>query len=203
MDEANGLGTGKYKQVFGNKNPMNIFIEHLRAVTTVCQEMGLQPMIWSDSKPLIPYLFGWFAVIFSLSNNDSSVNGYYMDPTSLPELLANVDLVFWDYFHVRLFPQQEWTSFHLIRWQKDLILLKSISIGSWDTSLGLLAGSGKSSVLFLPLFTIKGPGIAFIPVSHLHMLRRTLVCLRARKMVSRTLSQRFGEPLLWLTHLNC
>jgi hypothetical protein len=40
------------------------------------------------------------SVIFSLSNEDSSLSGYYLDPKELPKLMANVDLVYWDYFHV-------------------------------------------------------------------------------------------------------
>ncbi|KAG1158491.1 hypothetical protein G6F37_005742 [Rhizopus arrhizus] len=88
MDEAHGVGEGRYRQLYGHKDPNLIFIEHLQKVNEVCVRNGLQPMIWSDTA------------------KNNSLQGYYdetNDPSSSSELVekipSNVDLVFWDYYH--------------------------------------------------------------------------------------------------------
>lgn len=48
--KAHGLGDGRYRQIFGYKEPTRIFVEHLQRVNEICTRLGLQPMIWSDSK---------------------------------------------------------------------------------------------------------------------------------------------------------
>ncbi len=50
MDEANGIGQGKFRQLFGDKDGYKIFLEHLQKVNEICIRRGLQPLIWSDSK---------------------------------------------------------------------------------------------------------------------------------------------------------
>ena len=49
MDEAHGIGEGKFRQMFGNKEGCTIFVEHLQRVYDICTKRGLQPLIWSDS----------------------------------------------------------------------------------------------------------------------------------------------------------
>ncbi len=52
MDEAHGIGEGRYRQIFNNtrKEPHEIFVEHLKKVAAICEKHGLQPLIWSDSN---------------------------------------------------------------------------------------------------------------------------------------------------------
>jgi N-acetyl-beta-hexosaminidase len=50
MDEAHGVGEGRYRQLYGYKEGTQIFVEHLQKVNEICQRSDLQPMIWSDSK---------------------------------------------------------------------------------------------------------------------------------------------------------
>jgi hypothetical protein len=50
MDEAHGVGEGRYRQLYGYKEGTEIFVEHLQKVNEICQRSDLQPMIWSDSK---------------------------------------------------------------------------------------------------------------------------------------------------------
>jgi len=48
MDETFGLGTGKYKQLHGEKNPLEILNDYVVKVTALCEAQGLRPMMWSD-----------------------------------------------------------------------------------------------------------------------------------------------------------
>lgn len=52
LDEAGGVGEGRYRQIFGYEDPTKVFLNHLRRVQDICKKHGLQPMIWSDSKDL-------------------------------------------------------------------------------------------------------------------------------------------------------
>jgi len=88
MDEAYGLGTGKYKELHGDVNPFDILNDHLARVREICVEQGLQPMIWSD-------------MYFSLAARG---HGYYDADFTVPQevidkIPAGVDLVYWDYYH--------------------------------------------------------------------------------------------------------
>jgi len=44
------LGEGRYRQIFGNKESCQVFLEHLQRVNQICKNLGLTPLIWSDSK---------------------------------------------------------------------------------------------------------------------------------------------------------
>ena len=48
MDEAHGMGRGKYQTKFGPNNPFDLMTDHLKKVSAICKEYGLAPMIWSD-----------------------------------------------------------------------------------------------------------------------------------------------------------
>lgn len=89
MDEAFGLGTGKYRERFGERPTFDIMNEHLDRVCRMCDERGLKPMIWSD-------------MYFRIA---SSTHGYYDLDATIPEeviarIPASVDLVYWDYYHM-------------------------------------------------------------------------------------------------------
>ncbi|KAG2233185.1 hypothetical protein INT48_005023 [Thamnidium elegans] len=92
MDEAHGVGEGRYRQLYGYKDSSQIFIEHLQRVTEICTRHSLQPILWSD-------------MLFCLAAKNNSLLGYY-DQTNnpaTPELVSNMPsnakLIFWDYYH--------------------------------------------------------------------------------------------------------
>ncbi|GJJ73833.1 hexosaminidase [Entomortierella parvispora] len=88
LDEAGGVGEGRYRQIFGYEDPSRVFLHHLRRVQDICKRLGLQPMIWSD-------------MLFTLASKNNSLAGYYDGGT--PQLAENlppdIDLVYWDYYH--------------------------------------------------------------------------------------------------------
>lgn len=51
MDEAWGLGEGRYKHY--NRGPKKegtkIFTDHLKRVNDICRKLKVKPLIWSDS----------------------------------------------------------------------------------------------------------------------------------------------------------
>lgn len=56
MDEAQGLGSGRYLEQNGYRPSLDILRDHLANVMALCKKHGLQPMIWSDMclRPLSP-----------------------------------------------------------------------------------------------------------------------------------------------------
>ncbi len=101
MDEAHGLGSGQFKEKFGDKPPFEIINEHLARVRDICRDEGLQPMIWSD-------------MYFRLG---SKTHGYYDMEWQIPkEIVANipkdVQLVYWDYYHADVETYQKMIAFH-------------------------------------------------------------------------------------------
>ncbi|KAI8344500.1 family 20 glycoside hydrolase [Chlamydoabsidia padenii] len=92
MDEAYGLGEGRYRQLYGYKEPTQIFVHHLRRVMEICSRYNLEPMIWSD-------------MLFCLAAKSNSLQGYYDQGNNpaTPELVESmptgIDLIFWDYYH--------------------------------------------------------------------------------------------------------
>lgn len=101
MDEAMGLGSGQFKQKFGDKPPFEIINEHLARVRDICREEGLKPMIWSD-------------MYFRLG---SKTHGYYDMAWQIPKkIVANipkdVQLVYWDYYNDKVETYQKMIAFH-------------------------------------------------------------------------------------------
>ena len=88
MDEAWGLGRGRYLDRFGFKRKRDIFSAHLNRVTKLCKERGLEPMIWSD-------------MFFALASTTGDVFDRHCEVP--PDLAAavprDVQLVYWDYYH--------------------------------------------------------------------------------------------------------
>lgn len=88
MDEAHGVGLGRYYQQHGPENRHDILTRHLQRVTDICHTHNFKPMIWSD-------------MFFRLG----SVYGDYYDPEAhVPEetiaQIPPVDVVYWDYYHM-------------------------------------------------------------------------------------------------------
>lgn len=88
MDEAHGIGTGRYRRRHGERDPFEILNEHLEEVLDICRQRGLRPMIWSD-------------MYFRLGSETSSY--YDLDSRVPPEIIEGipreVQLVYWDYYH--------------------------------------------------------------------------------------------------------
>lgn len=88
MDEAHGIGSGRYKAIHGETRPFDILNKHLVKVCEICSRSGLKPMIWSD-------------MYFRLG---SEKDDYYDKASKIPsEVVAqipkDVQLVYWDYYH--------------------------------------------------------------------------------------------------------
>jgi hypothetical protein len=101
MDEAHGIGTGKYKQLHGEKRPFDVLNTHLNRVRAICSKHGLKPMIWSD-------------MFFRLG---SKSNDYYDMQWDIPadvvkNIPKDVGLVYWDYYHTDHKFYEEWIDRH-------------------------------------------------------------------------------------------
>ncbi len=101
MDEAHGIGSGQYRLRNGVRPPFEILTEHLGRTTATCRRLGLQPMIWSD-------------MFFRLG---SKTNNYYdresvVSPEVAARVPADVDLVYWDYYHTDRAFYDEWIARH-------------------------------------------------------------------------------------------
>lgn len=88
MDEADFLGLGKYLRVHGYEDRYQIMTKHLKTVCSICKELSLEPMIWSD-------------MFFRLK---SPTGDYYdlSEETTFDEIFElpeGVELVYWDYYH--------------------------------------------------------------------------------------------------------
>ncbi|KAJ2363900.1 hypothetical protein H4S01_004056, partial [Coemansia sp. RSA 2610] len=93
MDEAYGVGEGRFRTLFGAQEGTAIFVEHLGRVHEICRRHGLRPMIWSD-------------MLFCLAAKNNALYAYYDQTNNPAEALRKVegippdmDLVFWDYYH--------------------------------------------------------------------------------------------------------
>ncbi len=88
LDEAHGLGLGRYLSKHGYTKPEEIMREHLEALAALCTRHGLRPMMWGD-------------MIFRMNIRDS---GYYDPDVVLPEgtgaiIPKDYDVIYWDYYH--------------------------------------------------------------------------------------------------------
>lgn len=88
MDEAVGLGTGRYRLYKGWRDHRDILLEHLNTVCGLCDKYGLQPMIWDDM----------------LFRDHTPLMDYYGDSAPVTEeekaqYPANLRFVYWDYYH--------------------------------------------------------------------------------------------------------
>jgi hypothetical protein len=101
MDEAHGLGTGRYLKKYGYKRAFDIFNGHLDRVRKICRKHGVRPIIWSD-------------MYFRLA---SKTNEYYDRSSRIPADVAasipkDVQLAYWDYYHTEPGFYVEWIKRH-------------------------------------------------------------------------------------------
>ena len=88
LDEAHGLGLGRKLDEEGYHDKLSLMKEHLGRVQSICQELGVAPMMWGD-------------MLFRMNILG---NGYYDDNVCLPETMADVipkgiQVFYWDYYH--------------------------------------------------------------------------------------------------------
>ena len=101
MDEAHGLGTGRYLKRYGYKRAFDIFNGHLDRVRDLCRRRSIRPIIWSD-------------MYFRLG---SKTNNYYDRQSTIPPDVAasipkDVQLAYWDYYHTDAEFYREWIERH-------------------------------------------------------------------------------------------
>lgn len=89
MDEAWDLGRGERLSRRGYTPPSTLMAEHLRRVREIVHKLGLQAMMWSD-----------------MHFENAGPGGYYgEDKVFTDEIVrsapADIDLVYWDYYHER------------------------------------------------------------------------------------------------------
>ena len=86
MDEAWGMGRGKFMDRHGYVDPFEIFTEYMERLIAITNKYGLKPMMWSDM---------YF-------RNGSPTHQYYDENIQIPAEVAakipkEVQLVFWHY----------------------------------------------------------------------------------------------------------
>ena len=86
MDEAGGVGRGRYLAKNGLHSSFDIMQKHLNRVVEICKKYDFKPMIWSDM---------YFRI--------ASGGGYYKYDFTFPEWIKesmpdNVEIVYWDYY---------------------------------------------------------------------------------------------------------
>jgi hexosaminidase len=101
MDEAHGLGTGRYLSRHGYQRAFDIFNRHLDRVRDICRDVGVHPVIWSD-------------MYFRLG---SQTNSYYDRKSKIPADVAasipkDVQLAYWDYYHTEPDFYVDWINRH-------------------------------------------------------------------------------------------
>lgn len=126
MDEAFGVGTGRYKQLHGEKDTFSIMNEHVQKVVELTDELGLESMMWSDM---------YFRA--------GSKTGDYYDtnsqvPSEISDAIPNVDMVFWDYYHEDKEAYKEYLKRHLDMKQKVIF---AGGVWTWN---GISPNYGKS-----------------------------------------------------------
>lgn len=86
MDEAAGIGVGRYLDKHGYHNRAELLIRHLKKVCSITDEMGLKPMMWAD-------------MFFRMQ---SKTRAYLDENVVIPsdmhkDIPENVSMVYWEY----------------------------------------------------------------------------------------------------------
>ena len=94
MDEAHMVGLGEYLEKHGYRNRVELILEHLDMVTSLCKKHGLKPQMWSD-------------MFFRLLSGGAYGAEDEEAAKRLSETLATnvripdgLELVYWDYYSV-------------------------------------------------------------------------------------------------------
>ena len=101
MDEALRLGLGDYLRKNGYRNKQELMIEHLTRVQKICEDLGLETIIWSDM---------FFRVL-------SPTGSYYEIPEGVDTFPFNFSekchLTYWDYYHTDFEHYKRFLALHL------------------------------------------------------------------------------------------
>ncbi len=89
MDEAPDSGLGRYLELNGYHDRMEIYLKHINRVTAIAEKYGLRPMIWSDM------LFKYSSKEHQYYDTETEISA--ADADKLPK---GLQLVYWDYYHI-------------------------------------------------------------------------------------------------------
>ena len=87
MDEAEMIGRGKYLEKHGYRERVDIFLEHLRAVSEIAKKYDFTLCIWSD-------MF-YRMTVGKYEGFDGNFN---MEQSVIEKIPDNVKLIYWDYY---------------------------------------------------------------------------------------------------------
>ena len=89
LDETFGLCEGKYRELHGESDPLEVYTDHIIRVYEICKKYGLSPMMWSDC---------FFR--FSMKNPGYGIQYSATEPIN-PRILEKVpndmEMVYWEY----------------------------------------------------------------------------------------------------------
>lgn len=86
MDEAHGLGRGKYYDLHGDNNGSQVLIDHLKRVAEIGRKHGKKLCIWADM---------FYRLVAGGKYNDMPAE---IDKSICEQVPDNVELVYWDYY---------------------------------------------------------------------------------------------------------
>lgn len=86
MDEAHGLGRGKYYDLHGDNNGSQVLIDHLKRVSEIGKKHGKKLCIWADM---------FYRLVAGGKYNDIPAE---IDQSICEQIPDNVELVYWDYY---------------------------------------------------------------------------------------------------------
>lgn len=198
MDEAHGIGRGRYRALHGDCRPFDVLNAHLNRVVELCGKRGLQPMIWSD-------------MYFRLG---SVTNDYYDRESRIPDYVAGeippeAELVYWDYYHGDSAFYADWIARHRAMGKEPIFAAGAWTWGRFWTyyptafstiSAGMKAA--RESKLKRALVTLWGDdGTECDPFSMLPAVQYFAECAYRAEVNTESLSQRFlsscEEDMKW------
>jgi len=115
MDEAGGVGQGRYRYLYGDKPLSEILLTHLETVMELCRQEGLAPIMWGD-------------MFFRLGSREHM---YYDLESNVPDSIKDripddMTMVYWDYDH------QESNFFQaMIRKHAAFKKIPMVAVGGW------------------------------------------------------------------------
>lgn len=92
MDEAHMVGLGRYLDLHGYRNRVEILLEHLNMVVGLCKKHGLQPQMWSD---MFFRLLSQGAYGAEDEESAAKMAESLAKEVKIPE---GLELVYWDYY---------------------------------------------------------------------------------------------------------
>ena len=87
MDEAHGLGRGKYYDKHGDVKRFDILLNHLNRVVRIAEKYGFKPMMWSD-------------MFFRIAGGGEYYHKQAIPQEVLDKVPENIQPVYWDYYNM-------------------------------------------------------------------------------------------------------